>query len=172
MDQACHCPEHYPKWDNIDQNLNSHCVHRMSIASLFFMPLAYENYVARQAASIEQLELKEKWPGLVLTRTGFWGGEIIRLIESAESPSRHVQFLPPPFDVNVILHDGGIGTVQKAIREQQMRLVDVGHVPKELYLAHLTCPACEERKGGPKILVFRRWLASSRLQARIESRRK
>jgi len=166
----CRCPESYPSWDGTDQSLAGQTVHRMSIASFFHMPLAYESYVGKQLENVEQLGLSEKWPGFVLTKTGMWGGEIIRFIEDAETASRCVQILPPPFDVNVMLHEGGIGTVQKTLRAQQMKIVDSGKKPKELYLAYLSCPVCAERKGGEKILLFRRWLTSERLVKKIEQR--
>jgi hypothetical protein len=171
-EQSCGCPETWPKWDGTDQNLAGKCVHRMSIAAFFHMPLAYETYLAKQYENIQQLELTEIWPGFVLTRTGMIGGEMIRFIEDAESASRFVQYLSPPFDVNVMMHEGGIGTIQKTLQAQQMRLVDAGRTPKEVYLAHLTCPVCEKRKGGEQIMVVRRWIANARLQSRLQSRKK
>lgn len=170
LEQVCRCPDHWPNWDGTDQALAGQYVHRMPIASLFHMPLAYDQYVGKQADNIVQLGLTEKWPGLVFTRTGVWGGEILRLIEDAESASRFVQVLSPPFDVNVMVHHGGIGTIQKTLRKQQAYLTDVGRVPKELYLAHLSCPVCETQKGGEMIMVIRRWEASKRLQDKIQAR--
>lgn len=167
---SCRCPDTYPKWDGTDQVLAGRCVHRMKIPSFFHMPLAYDQYVGKQEENVYQLGLKELWPRFVLTRTGMWGGEIIRFIEDAESPSRMVQVLPPPFDVNVMLHDGGIGTVQKTLRKQQEHLTDLGRVPKELFMAHLACPVCEDRKDGEKIMLVRRWESSKRLQGKIEKR--
>ncbi|MDH5544876.1 MAG: hypothetical protein OEZ43_04740 [Gammaproteobacteria bacterium] len=169
-EQVCRCPDHWPDWDGAELSLSGRCVHRMSIPSFFHMPLAFDMYVGKQAENIEQLDLKPVWPGLVFSRTGMWGGELICLIEDAESPSRLVQYLPPPFDVHFMLHHGGIGTIQKTLREQQMRLTDAGKVPGDLYMGHLTCPVCEERKGGEKILMMRRWKSSKRLQGKISNR--
>jgi hypothetical protein len=73
--------------------------------------------------------------------------------------------------VRVALHDGGIGTVQKTLQKQQMQLVDLGRAPKEVYLAHLTCPVCAESRGGDKILVARRWIASPGMQKRLNKQR-
>ena len=167
---SCRCPEAYPDWDGTDQVFAGRLVHRMKIPSFFHMPFSYDLYVGKQEENIYQLGLTEIWPGMVLARTGMWGGEIIRFIEDAQSPSRLVKTLAPPFDVNVMLHHGGIGTIQKTLREQQMRLTDAGRMPKEMYLAHLACPACEERKGGEKIFLIRRWESSKRLQDKIEKR--
>ncbi len=164
-EQACPCPEAYPDWDGQDIDLSGWCVHDMPIKAFFHMPIAYDMYVAKQAENVEQLGLKERWPGLVLTRTKMFGGHIMRLVEDSESPSRLVRYLPPPFDVSVFLHHGGIGSVSKAVHEHQIKLVESGRRPKELYLAHLTCPVCEQRKGGDKILVLRRWVASRRMAA-------
>jgi hypothetical protein len=44
-----------------------------------------------------------------------------------------------------------------------MQLLDSGRMPKEMYLAYLTCPACSEERGGDRILLLRRWRASGRL---------
>lgn len=171
QEQFCRCPDTWPSWDNTDQNLAGHHVHRMPIASFFHMPLAYDMYVGKQADNVHQLELKELWPGLVFTRTGIWGGEMLRLIEDAETASRLVQVLSPPFEMNFMIHHGGIGTVQKTLRKQQQYLTDLGRIPKALYMAHLSCPVCEARKGGEMIMLARRWEGSQRIQKKIQSRK-
>lgn len=168
-EKDCGCPEVWPKWAGTDQHLAGQCVHRMPIAALFHMPLSHSTYIAKQYHNIRQLELHERWPGFVLTRTRMFGGEIIRFVDDAETASRFVQYLSPPFDVSVMMHEGGIGTIKKSLLTQQAQMVDAGHVPKELYMAHLTCPRCEERKGGEKIMLVRRWLANSRLKSRIQA---
>ncbi len=170
--ERCACPDTYPDWDGQDLDLAGRCVHNMPIKTAFHMPLGYDTYVNKQYLNIHELALKEIWPMMVLTRTKLFGGEIIRFIEDAETASRMVQFLPPPFVVNVLLHHGGIGTIRKAMRQQQMSILDSGKIPKELYLAHLTCPVCEERKNGDKILLFRRWVASKRLSAALKAKEK
>lgn len=135
------------------------------------MPVAFDMYVRKQALNIAQLGLVEEWPGLAFTRTGVWGGEMLRFITDCNSPSRLVQRLGAPFDVRVNLHDGGIGTVQKTLQKQQMKIVDLGRSPKEAYLAHLTCPVCADARGGDKILVARRWVASPGMQKRLSKQR-
>lgn len=163
---TCGCPETYPAWNGKDVDLAGQCVHRLSIPTFFHMPLAYEAYTRRQAESIEQLGLKEMWPGFTLTRMGMLGGEILRLLEDSQSPSRLVQHLTPPFTANVALHPGDIGTIAKTVQPQQMALVESGRVPKDLFLSYLTCPLCTERKGGDKILLVRRWTPGSNFKAR------
>lgn len=167
MSDSCNCPEHYPDWAGRDVDLAGRCVHTFPIASFFFMPLGFDISVERQRENIEGLELKETWPGLVLARTGMFKGSIMRFLEPNSSPGRFVSYLAKPFDVNVRLHEGGMGTVRQTVAAQQSDLLREAKMPKEIYLAHLTCPLCSERKGGEKILVFRRWLASAKLARRL-----
>lgn len=167
----CHCPDTYPDWDDIDINLSRKCVHLISIPTFIHMPIAYEFYRKKQASDIENLELKEKWPGFSLMRTGMFGGKMMRLLEETESPSRFVTYLDRDFHVHAKLHHGDVGTVKTTLGEMQMGMVDRGCRPKELYLGYITCPACEERKGGPKILVVRRWVESEGLKKRGQARR-
>jgi hypothetical protein len=162
----CGCPGEYPDWHNQDVDLSHHCAHVLPIASFLHMPLSYETYKQRQQHEIEQLELRERWPGFALTRNGWLRGKMIRLLEDSESPSRHFQRLDNDFQVRGFLHEGGIGTIRNSVREQQMQLLDSGRMPKEMYLAYLTCPVCSESRGGDKILLVRRWRASARLQKR------
>lgn len=159
----CGCPQEYPDWHNQDIDLAHHCAHVLPIASFLHMPLSFETYKQRQQEEIEQLELQERWPGFALTRTGWLRGKMIRLLEDAESPSRHFQRLSSDFQVRGYLHEGGIGTVRNSVREQQMQLLDSGRMPKEMYLAYLTCPVCSEERGGDRILLVRRWRTSARL---------
>jgi hypothetical protein len=159
----CGCPNEYPDWHNQDIDLAHHCAHVLPIASFLHMPLSFETYKQRQQHEIEQLELRERWPGFALTRNGWLRGKMIRLLEDSESPSRHFQRLPSDFQLRGFMHDGGIGTVRNSVREQQMQLLDSGRMPKEMYLAYLTCPACSEERGGDRILLLRRWRASGRL---------
>jgi len=167
--EQCACPEVYPDWDGKTFDLGGTCVHEMKISAFFHMPVSYDMYVKKQAANIEQLGLTEKWPGTVMTTTGLWGGKIMRILEDSDSPSRLVRYLPGSFLVKCQLHHGGIGTVPKTAHQMQMDLVEEGCMPKELYLIHLTCPICVERKGGEdRILVVRRFTSSKRIQGRLE----
>jgi len=165
----CGCPEKIPPWDGTDIDLGGRCVHRLSIPTLFHMPLAYELYVKRQQQQINQLALEESWPGLVFTRVGLLRGSIMRLLEGA-SPAHHVGFLPSPFQLRAKLHHGNVSTARRSISEIQMDLLNAGRLPKELYLCHVTCPHCSERRGGDQILVLRRWVDSPRLTRRIRTR--
>lgn len=164
----CPCPTDYPRWHEQDIDLSGRAVHRLTIPAFLYMPLSYDVYLQRQHNNIEQLELEEQWPGLVLTRTGFIRGEILRLLKNANSPSRFVMSLGGSFNVRGYLHEGGIGTIKKSTHQLQMQLFDMGRMPKELYLCYLTCPACREEKGGDKILLLRRWQHSSTLAKRIQ----
>lgn len=159
----CGCPGEYPDWHGQDVDLALQPAHVLPIASFFFMPLAYEVYRQRQQAEIEALELEERWPGFALTRTGLLRGRVIRLLTHGNSPSRHVETLPGDFTLRATLHEGGIGTVRNSVREQQMQLLDNACLPKEIYMAYLTCPRCAAARGGERILLLRRWVPSPRL---------
>ncbi len=154
----CHCPDHYPDWDNQDVDLSRKCVHMIGIPTFLHMPLAYEFYRRKQAQDIENLELPEKWPGFSLAKMGALRGRLIRILEDIKSPSRHVTYLERSFTIRGKLHPGDLGTIKHTLGDMQMKMIDEGCRPKELYLGYLTCPACEERKGGAKILIARRWV--------------
>ena len=170
MSQTCHCPTTYPDWHEKDIDLSGKATHNLPIASFFFMPLSLDSYLNRQQSDIDQLELEEEWPDLVLTRTGMLRGEIVRVLKNGNSPSRFIRYLPADFHLHGFLHQGGIGTLKKSTRQLQARLFDMGRMPKELYLCYLTCPLCNEEKGGDKILLLRRWQASATLSNRIRQK--
>jgi hypothetical protein len=132
------------------------------------MPLSYDTYLQRQQNDIEQLELREEYPGFVISRIGLFSGHILRLLTTGHSPSRHVQTLEAPFTVRAYLHHGDVGTVQQSTRKLQIQIFDQGHMPKELYLCYLTCPVCSDKKGGDKILLLRRWKPSPMLAKRVK----
>ncbi len=166
--QECACPDTYPDWDGKTLDLGGSCIHEMKIASFFHMPVAYDMYVSKQAANIHHLGLVEKWPRFVLTKTGMWGGKIICLVEDSSSPSRLVNFIPGSFWVKAQMHHGGIGSIHKVVHKMQIAMIEEGCMPKEFYLAHLTCSFCVERKGGEdKILIVRRFVPNKRIQERL-----
>lgn len=169
MTLSCGCPEHFPEWDNEDIDLGGKLVHALPIPMLMHMPLAYGLYVGRQQQMITQLGLTERWPGLLLTRTGFFRGSITRLLQNARSPARHLHVLSRPHWVYAVLHHGNLSTGHKVIQQMQARIVDAGRRPRELYLGYLTCPQCAERRGGEKILFLRHWEESAFLQRRVKA---
>lgn len=159
----CGCPSDYPDWHQREVDLGGTCVHVLGIPTLIHMPLAYEAYLKRQQREVFELGLQEKWPGLVLTRTGFVRGSITRLLDAGESPAHRVTYLPRPFHVRGTLHKGDVGTIRNGVRESQATLFDTGKKPRELYLCYLTCPTCQDERGGAKILLLRRFEESARL---------
>ncbi|MDH3326811.1 MAG: hypothetical protein OEM38_08870 [Gammaproteobacteria bacterium] len=167
-EERCPCPEEYPDWNEESVNLSGYCVHEMKIPCFFHMPVSYDLYVHKQAENIQHLELKERWPGFVLTKTGMVGGKILRILEDAQSPSRLVHYIAGDFLVMAQLHNGGIGTTPKAAHKMQIAMVEKGCMPKELYLVHLTCDDCRDRKGGDKVLMLRRYTANKRIQQNME----
>lgn len=166
MRLACGCPDTFPDWNGKDVELSLHPAHILPISTFFYMPLSYMTSLERQRDDIERLELQEPWPGFILTQTNFMSGRIISLLSSAQSPSRHVMCLPAAFQLHGKLHPGGISTLRNSARELQSTLFDAGRMPKELFLAHLTCPRCAPQRGGEKILLLRRWVDSPRLKQR------
>jgi len=168
----CGCPDQYPDWDGRDIDLAGQGVHILPIAALAHMPISYELYRAKQQQEFEKLGLKERWPGFTLTHTGMFGGKIMRLLESTDSPSRRVQVLPAPYKLRGRLHRGDVGTIKTAVQRTQAELLDAGHMPKELYLCYLTCPQCADKRGGDRILLLRRWVESPALARKVAQMRK
>lgn len=168
---VCGCPGDYPDWDGRDIDLGGQYVHELALPTPLHMPLAYTMYLQRQQQAVAQLQLTERWPGFVLTQTGLWRGRLLRLLEPAQSPSRHVQVLPRPFHLHGILHHGNVSTIRPSVRKAQMALLDSGRMPKELYLCHLTCPRCATERGGDRLLLLRRWIESPALKRRTDARR-
>lgn len=166
MNAGCGCPAEFPAWDGEDVELGGMHVHTLPVPMFVHMPIAYGLYLERQQRLVENLDLKERWPGLVLTRTGFFRGSLTRLLHETQSPARHIWVLPKPFQVRAVLHHGNVSTSYKVIQRMQAELVDSGRAPKELYMCHLTCPLCSEAKGGEQILLLRRWEESAFLKKR------
>lgn len=166
MVSDCGCPDVYPDWDDRDVDLGGTPALVMPMPMLVHMPLAFDLYAGKQQRIIEQMDLQESWPRLLLTRTGMLRGRLIRLLrQGSTSMSRYFEVLPFPFVVRCKLHHGNLSTGHKVIRDMQMRLVDEGCRPRELYISYLSCPACSERRGE-KILFLRRWTESGVLKHR------
>jgi len=163
----CGCPEHFPDWDGKDIDLGGEPMLELKIGTFLHMPMGYDVYLGRVRHLIKELELEPKWPGFYLTQTGWLTGRIIAPIVKGDSPSRHVVHLPSPFQVRGKLHHGDIGSIKNSIREMQSELLDAGRMPKDLFLSYLTCPSCADKRGGAKIMILRRWEASSRLSKRL-----
>lgn len=168
MTSVCGCPTRIPDWNDRDIDIGGHCALIHPIPTLLHMPLAYEAYLQRQQEEITKLELPETWPGFVLTQTGMLRGRLIRLLDNTHSPSRHVEYLPQPFHLHAKIHHGDIGTLRAPLRAMQIALLDLGKLPKELYLSYLTCPHCQHERGGAQVMLLRRWVNSPRLKQRIE----
>lgn len=162
----CPCPKNFPDWHLQDINLGGHFTHAMSVPMFLHMPIGFEAYAERQRQTLERLGLKECWPGLLLTRSAAFRGRIIRLLEHAVCPARHLEFLPEPFHVRGYLHHGDIGSIAAGVKQIQNELLEAGRRPKELYLSYLTCPHCSDERGGDKILLLRRWVESPALMKR------
>jgi len=164
----CYCPSNIPSLHLKDLDLSAAAIHRIPLAAFFFMPLSYHTYAEKQRQAVIDLDLKERWPGLILSNTGMFRGTITRILEHGDSPSRFVTNLPANFVLQGYIHKGGIGTIKSSIRALQNQLFDQGRMPKELYLSYLTCPHCETAKGGEQILLLRRFIESDTLKNRLK----
>ncbi len=171
MSLECGCPESYPSWDGVDIDLGGQAILRLPTPNFLHMPISIEAYMGKQRKMIEQLGLEEPWPGFTLNRTGWFRGQLTRLVEDTTSPSRHVSRLPAPFNIRARVHNGLIDTIRKTMRQIQAELLDSGRIPKELYLSYLTCPRCADKRGGEKILLTRRWEESTTLTKRIKKQK-
>ena len=170
MRLECGCAGEFPDWHDQDIALGGQLLHSVSVPMFLHMPIGYERQVERQRQTLERLKLSERWPGMVLMRTGLLRGKLLRLLELATSPARGLEYLPHPFQVRGFLHEGGIGRLSQSVRRVQTDLVQSGKRPLELYLSHLTFPRCSEERGGEKILLLRHWIASPALLKRVKHR--
>jgi len=164
----CGCPSIYPDWKYSDVDLAGQLVHTLKIPMFMHMPIGYEAYLLKQKADIERLELHEKWPGFNLTRTGALRGQMLCPLVEEKSPARNLMNLATPFHLRVQLFHGDVTDMRTEVRNMQSELLDEGRMPKELYLSYLTCPVCEEERGGKRVMLIRRWMKSSKLETRLK----
>lgn len=160
----CGCPSHYPDWKDGDIDLGGILCHQLKIPMFMHMPIGYEAYLLKQKEDIERLGMHEKWPGFNLTRTAALRGEILCPLKENKSPARHLLNLPHPFSLRVKLFHGDVLDIKQEVRQMQSELLDTGYMPKELYLSYLTCPVCEEERGGKRIMIARRWVKHQKLK--------
>jgi len=161
----CGCPEQWPDWQG-DVDLGGMLVHAQPVPMLLHMPIALEAALLKQMQDLARLELHERWPGFVLVRSAAFRGEALALLQEEHSPARRTRRLPRPFWLRVTLHEGDVGSLKPTIGAMQRTLIEEGKMPKELYLAYLTCPRCAAQRGGFKVMVLRRWQQSPRLMRR------
>jgi len=79
--------------------------------------------------------------------------------------------LPTPFHVRVRLFHGDVSEMRQEVRLMQSEILDEGLLPKELYLSYLTCPQCEEERGGKRLMILRRWVKSPKLKAKLDRKK-
>ncbi len=162
----CGCPSEYPDWHG-DVDLGGWLVHRQRLPSFLHMPIGFEACLDAQHKDIARLDLTERWPGFVLSRTGFFGGELLALLAEDRCPSHRTFRLANPFHVRCELFEGDVGQIKSSVRRMQSALLDEGKMPKELYLAYLTCPRCEAERGGRRLMILRHWVPSKRLARKL-----
>ena len=170
---VCGCPAAYPDWHQSgDIDLGGQLVHSLNIPMFIHMPIGYEAYLVKQKKDIERLELHEAWSGFNLTRTGAFRGQLICPLQETHSPARNIMALPHPFNLRVRLVEGDIDSIRSDVRLMQSELLDEGRMPKGLYLSYLTCPTCEEERGGKRIMILRHWVKSEKLERKLAKKRK
>jgi Bacterial hydrolase len=173
MTLPCGCPQHYPEeWNGQDVDLGGWLVHDHPAPMLLHFPIAFDLYRKQQVEDIARLGLTERWPGFVLTRSAAFRGRHLRLLEEEDCAARRVHYLPSPFHLRVAMHRGDVGSVRPVIQQMQTALIDAGLMPKEVYLAYLTCPLCAADRGGNRMMVLRRWVPSPKLRERLERQQK
>ena len=171
MRLECGCPSEFPDWDGKDVDLGAMLVHEQKSAMFFHMPIGFEACLDRQHHDIEKLELHEKWPGFVLAESAMFRGRILALLEEENSPARNTYRLSDPYMLRVKLFKGNISAIKKSIREMQSALFDEARMPKNLFLSYLTCPRCQEQRGGQQIMLLRHWVKSPKLEQRMAKQR-
>ncbi|MBF0282824.1 MAG: hypothetical protein HQM07_09710 [Zetaproteobacteria bacterium] len=169
---ACGCPAHFPKWHNQDIDLGATLVHEQGAPMFLHMPIGYEASLDRQLKDIQRLGLHEQWPGFGLTQSAMFRGKILAPLEEASSLSHKTYRLSNPYMLRVRLFKGDIGGIKKTVKEIQSSLLDEGKMPKELFLSYLTCPQCQEKRGGMQLMVLRHWIQSDKLQQKIRQQAK
>lgn len=172
MTLPCGCPQHFPEeWGGQDIDLGGWLVHEQSAPMVLHFPIAFDLYRKRQVEDIARLGLTERWPGFALTRSAAFRGGHLRLLEDEDCAARRVHHLPSPFRLRVAMHRGDVGSVRPIIRNMQTELIEEGRMPREIYLAYLTCPVCAADRGGNRMMVLRRWTPSKKLKESLEKRR-
>jgi len=164
----CGCPPEYPDWDNRDIDLGGYLMQRTTLPMLLHMPIGFEARLHRQYEAIKNHGLHERWPGLALSQTGLFRGQLLCPLQEESSPLHSIIRLPNPYPLRCKLIHGDIGNIKQTVRTMQSELLDIARMPKELYLAYLTCPACQKERGGNRIMILRHWTKSPKLAQRIK----
>ncbi|RMH51195.1 MAG: hypothetical protein D6682_05460 [Zetaproteobacteria bacterium] len=167
----CGCPPAWPEWDGRDVDLGGMLVQQTSFPCLLHMPVGYEARLFHQHETLRRLELHERWPGFVLSRTGLFRGQILCPLIEERSPLHGVYNLPAPFHLRCRVVKGDVGRIKPEVQAMQSALIAEAKMPGALYLAYLTCPRCQERRGGMRIMVLRHWRRSRKLAGRLRRRR-
>jgi len=170
MRLECGCPSEYPDWDGKDIDLGGTLVHEQQAPMFLHMPIGFEAKLDMQLKDIRRLELHEKWPGFVLTETGMFRGRLLCPLEDEHSPARSILRLPRPFNLRVRVYNGDVGGIRSAIAEMQSELLEEARMPRKLFLSYLTCPRCQEERGGMRVMLLRQWEHNSKLEKRIAAR--
>jgi len=172
MRLECGCPSEFPDWDGKDMDLGASLVHEQRSAMIFHMPIGFEACLDRQHHDIEKLGLHEQWPGFVLAESGMFRGRILALLSEDNSLARKTYRLKNPYMLRARLFKGELKEIKTVIRQVQSELFDEGRMPKSLFLSYLTCPRCQQERGGTQIMLLRHWVNSPKLKQRLTKHKK
>lgn len=161
---ACGCPPVFPDWNGKDVNLGGHLVHGQKQSMFMHMPIGHEAKLDLQFKDMQRLDLHAKWPGFVLSRSAMFRGQLLCLLKEDHSPARSVFSLARPFQLRVLLFHGDVADVRLHVAKMQSGLLDEGKMPKSLFLAYLTCPRCQEERGGMQVMLLRQWVLNEKLR--------
>ncbi|HXH71360.1 MAG TPA: hydrolase [Mariprofundaceae bacterium] len=171
MRLECGCPTEFPaEWDGKDIDLGTALVHEQRVPMFLHMPIGFEACLDNQHKDIERLGLTERWPGFVLSESSMFRGRILCPLSEESSPARNVYRLPNPFHLRARLFRGDVGGIRLEVRNMQSSLLDEGKMPKQLFLCYLTCPRCQEERGGMQLMLLRHWIRSPKLEKRLARR--
>ncbi|MDQ6975735.1 MAG: hypothetical protein Q9M22_04120 [Mariprofundaceae bacterium] len=160
---SCGCPSTFPDWHKKDVNLAGHLVHGQKQSMFMHMPIGHEAKLDLQFKDMQRLDLHARWPGFVLSRSAMFRGQLLCLLSEEHSPARSVFCLPRPFNLRVALFHGDVADVRLSVAKMQSALLDEGKMPKSLFLAYLTCPRCQDERGGMQVMLLRQWIANEKL---------
>ncbi len=163
----CGCPSDFPDWDGKDINLGGELVHSQKLRMFMHMPVGFEARLDMQLKDMQRLDLHARWPGFVFSRSAMFRSQLLCLLADEDSPARNVMRLPRPFHLRVSLFHGDVADVRQEVSRMQSSLLDEAKMPKELYLAYLTCPRCQDERGGMQVMLLRRWCDHPRLRQRL-----
>jgi len=142
-------------------------VQHTTLPMFLHMPIGFEARLHMQYETIHAHGLHERWPGITLSQTGMFRGQLLCPLREESSPLHGTVRLSNPYQLRCRLLRGDMGKIKTAVRTMQSELLDRALLPKELFLAYLNCPTCRNGDDDARIMVMRHWIHSPKLAERI-----